>query len=124
MDIWAGALLGIFSSLVSYIPILKFFSKKTYQKSIIENLKLKPSFWNQVKRRVKNWIISISLKFNRMKNTSSSCTLAVFFFIFLFSNSLKAQAPNPPTPIEFQFGHERLDFQLVFKKNFTPQKQV
>lgn len=44
MDIWAGALLGIFSSLVSYILVLKFFSKKTYQKSIIENLKPKPSF--------------------------------------------------------------------------------
>ena len=58
-----------------------------------------------------------------MKNTSSSCTLAVFFFIFLFSNSLKAQAPNPPTPIEFQFGHERLDFQLVFNRNFTPQSK-
>ncbi|MFZ9188432.1 MAG: phosphatase PAP2 family protein [Algoriphagus sp.] len=44
MDIWAGALLGIFSSLVSYILVLKFFSKKTYQKSIIQNLKPKPSF--------------------------------------------------------------------------------
>jgi len=44
VDIWAGALQGIFSSLVSYILILKFFSKKIYQKSIIVNLKPKPSF--------------------------------------------------------------------------------
>ena len=35
----------------------------------------------------------------------------------------RAQAPTPPTPIEFMFGHERLDFQLVFKRNFTPQSK-
>lgn len=44
MDIWAGALLGIFSSLLSYILVLKFFSKKTYQKGILQDFKLKPSF--------------------------------------------------------------------------------
>ena len=46
--------------------------------------------------------------------------------IFLFFLSIAptwAQAPNPPTPIEFMFGHERLDFQLVFKRNFTPQSK-
>jgi membrane-associated phospholipid phosphatase len=44
MDIWAGALLGILSSLVSYMLVLKFFSKKIYQKSILQNLKPKPSY--------------------------------------------------------------------------------
>ena len=44
MDVWAGAVLGVLSSLLSYLLILKFFSKKTYQKSIIQNLKPKPSF--------------------------------------------------------------------------------
>lgn len=34
-----------------------------------------------------------------------------------------AQAPTPPTPIEFMFGDERLDFQLVFKRNFTPKSK-
>lgn len=44
MDVWAGALLGVFSSLVSYMLVLKFFSKKIYQKSILQNLKPKPSY--------------------------------------------------------------------------------
>jgi len=44
MDIWAGAALGVLSSLLSYLLVLKFFSKKTYQKSIIHNLRPKPSF--------------------------------------------------------------------------------
>ena len=44
VDIWAGALLGISSSLVSYYLILKFFSKKVHQKSILHDLKIKPSF--------------------------------------------------------------------------------
>ncbi len=46
--------------------------------------------------------------------------------IFLFFLSIAptwAQAPNPPTPIELMFGHERMDFQLVFKRNFTPQSK-
>ncbi len=44
MDIWAGALLGIFSSLVSYFLVLKFFSKKRHQNSILQSLKPKPSY--------------------------------------------------------------------------------
>jgi membrane-associated phospholipid phosphatase len=44
MDVWAGALLGVLSSLVSYMLVLKFFSKKIYQKSILQNLKPKPSY--------------------------------------------------------------------------------
>ena len=44
MDIWAGAALGVLSSLLSYLLVLKFFSKKKYQKSIIQNLRPKPSF--------------------------------------------------------------------------------
>jgi len=44
MDVWAGALLGILSSLVSYYLVLKFFSKKVHQKSILQDLKIKPSF--------------------------------------------------------------------------------
>ena len=54
MDIWAGALLGIFSSLVSYFLVLKFFSKKRHQNSILQSLKPKPSYWNLVKGIVKN----------------------------------------------------------------------
>ena len=44
MDVWAGALLGVLSSLVSYMLVLKFFSKKIYQKNILQNLKPKPSY--------------------------------------------------------------------------------
>lgn len=54
MDVWAGALLGIFSSLISYFIVLKVFSKKIYQKSILQSLKPKPSYWNLVKGVVKN----------------------------------------------------------------------
>ena len=60
-----------------------------------------------------------------MKSTSSSCTLAVFFFIFFFSIStfVQAQAPIPPLPMELMFGNDRLDFQMVVKRNFTPQSK-
>lgn len=52
--------------------------------------------------------------------------LSFFCFFALFLNLTTvcwAQAPTPPTPIEFMFGHERLDFQLVFKRNFTPKSK-
>ncbi|MCE2777813.1 MAG: hypothetical protein LW824_09350, partial [Algoriphagus sp.] len=48
--------------------------------------------------------------------------LGIFLFLFSITPTW-AQAPNPPTPIEFMFGHERMDFQLVFKRNFTPQSK-
>lgn len=41
------------------------------------------------------------------------------FFLFI-SFSLKAQAPIPPLPMELMFGHDRMDYQLVMKRNFTP----
>lgn len=58
-----------------------------------------------------------------MKSTSLFCSLAVFFFIFFFSIStfVQAQAPAPPLPMELMFGNDRLDFQMVVKRNFTPQ---
>jgi hypothetical protein len=43
MDVWAGALLGISSSLISYFIVLKVFSKKEHQTSIFQKLKGKPS---------------------------------------------------------------------------------
>jgi hypothetical protein len=33
---------------------------------------------------------------------------------------VRAQSPNPPVPIELMFGHEKLDFQAILKRNFTP----
>jgi hypothetical protein len=36
---------------------------------------------------------------------------------------VKAQAPTPPIPLEFMFGNDRLDFQMVVKRNFTPQSK-
>ena len=60
-----------------------------------------------------------------MKSTSSSCTLAVFFFISFFSISIfvQAQTPVPPLPMELMFGNDRLDFQMVVKRNFTAQSK-
>ena len=60
-----------------------------------------------------------------MNSTFLSCSLGAFFLIAFFTSAtiVQAQAPVPPTPIEFMVGHERLDFQLVFKRNFTPQSK-
>jgi len=33
------------------------------------------------------------------------------------------QAPIPPIPMELMFGQDRMDFQLVMKRNFTPQSK-
>ena len=44
MDIWAGALLGIGSTLIAYFIVLKAFSKKEFQLGILQKLKLKPIF--------------------------------------------------------------------------------
>jgi hypothetical protein len=60
-----------------------------------------------------------------MKSKFLSCTLAVLFLIAFFSTStlVHAQAPTPPIPLELMFGNDRLDFQLVAKRNFTPQSK-
>jgi hypothetical protein len=60
-----------------------------------------------------------------MKSTNLLPSLSVFFFFsFCFiSNFVQAQAPIPPLPMEVMFGHERLDYQLVMKRNFTPQSK-
>jgi membrane-associated phospholipid phosphatase len=44
VDIWAGALLGIGSTMAAYFIVLKTFSKKEFQKGILHELKRKPSF--------------------------------------------------------------------------------
>lgn len=60
-----------------------------------------------------------------MKSKFLSCTLAVLLFNSFFSTStfVHAQAPTPPIPLELMFGNDRLDFQLVAKRNFTPQSK-
>ncbi len=49
--------------------------------------------------------------------------IVCLLLVLATNNPTWAQAPNPPTPMEFMFGHERLDFQLVFKRNFTPKSK-
>jgi membrane-associated phospholipid phosphatase len=44
MDIWAGAILGVVSTLAAYFIVLKLFSKKEFQKGILQELKRKPSY--------------------------------------------------------------------------------
>ena len=60
-----------------------------------------------------------------MKNPISFLPLGSLFLFFLFLNPkiTQAQAPIPPLPMELMFGHERLDYQLVMKRNFTPQSK-
>jgi hypothetical protein len=52
-----------------------------------------------------------------------STTIACSVFAFLPFLALAQGPPAPPTPVELMFGHERMDFQLVFKRNFTPQSK-
>lgn len=42
---------------------------------------------------------------------------------FLVPTSSLAQAPPPPIPAEIMFGHERLDFQLIMKRDFSPESK-
>jgi len=60
-----------------------------------------------------------------MKSKFLSCALAGLFIItfFLTSTFVQAQAPTPPIPLELMFGNDRLDFQMVVKRNFTPQSK-
>jgi hypothetical protein len=60
-----------------------------------------------------------------MKSQFLSCTLAGFLLIAFFSTStfVHAQAPTPPIPLELMFGNDRLDFQMVVKRNFAPQSK-
>jgi hypothetical protein len=60
-----------------------------------------------------------------MKSKFLSCTLAGLLIItfFLTSTFVQAQAPTPPIPLELMFGNDRLDFQMVVKRNFTPQSK-
>jgi hypothetical protein len=45
--------------------------------------------------------------------------IITLLFFLLISFSLKAQAPIPPLPMEMMFGQDRMDYQLVMKRNFT-----
>ncbi len=44
----------------------------------------------------------------------------LLFFLFLNPIIAQAQAPVPPLPMELMFGNERMDYQLVMKRNFAP----
>lgn len=57
------------------------------------------------------------------KHTSAFLFLIFGLSILLPQLSLAQGPPAPPTPVELMFGHERLDFQLVFKRNFTPESK-
>jgi len=60
-----------------------------------------------------------------MKSEFLSCTLAGLLLIAFFYTPIfvHAQAPTPPIPLELMFGNDRLDFQMVVKRNFTPQSK-
>ncbi|MEY2704713.1 MAG: hypothetical protein RL407_775, partial [Bacteroidota bacterium] len=44
-------------------------------------------------------------------------------FLFKIQGITWAQAPIPPIPMELMFGQDRMDYQLVMKRNFTPQSK-
>ncbi|MBC6367955.1 hypothetical protein [Algoriphagus sp. AK58] len=57
------------------------------------------------------------------KLTFSFLLLIFSLFSILPTSALAQGPPAPPTPVELMFGHERLDFQMVFKRNFAPQSK-
>lgn len=60
----------------------------------------------------------------RFAKPTFNLLLSVFSLFGFWSQTAVAQGPPaPPTPVELMFGHDRLDFQLVFKRNFTPQSK-
>jgi hypothetical protein len=51
-------------------------------------------------------------------------TLLSFTLVFLtILETCWAQAPVPPIPMEVMMGQDRMDYQLVMKRNFTPQSK-
>lgn len=60
----------------------------------------------------------------KFTNRTISLLFPILCLLGLLSQKVNAQGPPiPPTPVELMFGHERLDFQLVFKRNFAPQSK-
>ena len=61
-----------------------------------------------------------------MKSTRLQSSIAALLLILLVSISsfVKAQAPVPPLPMELMFGQDRLDFQLVVKRNFSSKSKL
>jgi len=60
----------------------------------------------------------------KITNRTISLLFPILCLLGLLSQKVNAQGPpTPPTPVELMFGHERLDFQLVFKRNFAPQSK-
>jgi hypothetical protein len=57
---------------------------------------------------------------SKMKPQSIHITLIILSFFFAFHGSAEAQAPPTPIPAEVMFGNERLDFQLILKRDFSP----
>ncbi|MDX5339732.1 MAG: hypothetical protein LPK25_11935 [Cyclobacteriaceae bacterium] len=58
-----------------------------------------------------------------MFSPQSNFKLLISLLAFLSSYAVLAQQQSPPTPVEVMFGQERLDFQLVFKRNFAPESK-
>ncbi len=58
-----------------------------------------------------------------MKSKNIQIALLVLFSLFTFKNTVSAQAPPTPIPAEVMFGHQRLDFQLIVKRGFSPSSK-
>ena len=43
--------------------------------------------------------------------------------LIALSLQVQAQAPKPPLPVELMFGHEKLNFQVMVNKSFTPESR-
>ena len=66
--------------------------------------------------------MNLSNEINKLRPGSISRVLLTFSIAVLALN-MNAQAPKPPVPVEFMFGHEKLYFQLMLKKSFTPESK-
>lgn len=54
---------------------------------------------------------------------NSNPILLLIVGLFAFPSLVQAQKPTVPTPVEFMVGHNRLFFQMVVKKKFTPESK-
>ncbi|WP_020531833.1 hypothetical protein [Flexithrix dorotheae] len=50
-------------------------------------------------------------------------TLALFSLILTLSFKIKGQTNPPPIPVEIMLGHNRYFFQMVMKRQFTPESK-
>lgn len=64
------------------------------------------------------------MKITKDLSSSRYSFLLFIFILFALPLSMRAQDHKPPLPVELLFGNEQLYFQMVVKKQFTPDSRM